>query len=151
WRTLDLTLTIVFGDAGAALAAVRQIERRHRPVHGRLDEAVARFSAGTEFDANDPELQFWVHATLIDSAMAAFDRFVAPLSQADKAEFYEESKITARLFGIPDAAIPPALADFEVYMSQMIGGDTLGFGRDGRRVADSIMDPPLPPGLRQLA
>lgn len=151
WRTLDLTLTIVFADAAGALTAVQQIERRHRPVHGRLDEAVGRFAAGTEFDANDPELQFWVHATLIDSAMATFDRFVAPLTDADKEEFYEESKITARLFGVPDTAIPTTYGDFAAYMREMVEGDTLGFGRDGRRVADSIMDPPLPPGLRQIA
>lgn len=151
WRTLDLTLTIVFADAVGALAAVQQIERRHRPVHGRLDEAVGRFDTGTEFDANDPELQFWVHATLIDSAMVTFDRFVTPLTEADKEDFYEESKITARLFGVPESAIPAAYTDFAAYMREMVEGDTLGFGRDGRRVADSIMDPPLPPGLRQLA
>lgn len=151
WRTLDLTLTIVFADAAGALAAVQQIERRHRPVHGRLDEAVGRFAAGTEFDANDPELQHWVHATLVDSAMVTFERFVTPLSNAEKEELYQESKITARLFGIPEPTIPATHADFAAYVRDMVEGDTLCFGRDGRRVADSIMDPPLPPGLRQIA
>jgi uncharacterized protein (DUF2236 family) len=36
WRTLDLTLTMVFGSAADALAPVQQIQRVHAHVHGRL-------------------------------------------------------------------------------------------------------------------
>lgn len=151
WRTLDLTLTIVFGNAGAALAAVEQIERRHTPVHGTLSSHAGRFEKGAKYDANDLELLHWVHATLIDSAMTTFERFVRPFRTGEREAFYEESKTTARLFGVPDELIPDALADFEDYMAAIMASDVLAFGDDGRRVAASIMDPPLPVGLRQIA
>ncbi len=151
WRTLDLTLTIVFGDAASALSAVKTIERLHSVVRGHLADTVGPFPIGSAYDAGNPELQFWVHATLIDSALTTYEHFVRPLSEATRGAFYEESKITPRLFGVPERYIPPTVGEFDAYMRTMIDGDNLTVGDDGLQVARSIMDPPLPPGLRQLA
>ncbi|MBX3026537.1 DUF2236 domain-containing protein [bacterium] len=150
-RTLQLTLTIVFGSAAEALSAVRGIERAHARVHGRLERACGPFRAGTPYDANDPALLLWVHATLVDSALAAHDRFLGPLSPAERRRFYDESRLTARLFGIPDAAVPPTYAAFRAYLRGMLRGPTLAVSRDSRAIAASLLSPPLPPGLRQLA
>ncbi|MDX2168980.1 MAG: oxygenase MpaB family protein [Deltaproteobacteria bacterium] len=151
WRTLDLTLTIVFGSAAEALAAVRNIERRHAPVHGRLAAARGPFRRGTRYDANAPELQLWVHATLVDSALLAYQRFVAPLTAEEQARFYDESRRTARLFGIPAALIPSTLDDFRLYWRDMLRGPTLTVGPEARAIAAALLSPPLPFGLRQLA
>lgn len=150
-RTLDLTLTIVFGTAAEALAAVRGIERRHAAVHGTLEHACGPFPAGTPYDANDPALLFWVHATLVDSALVAHERFVGPLSAADKRAFYAESRRTARLFGIPERLIPRDWTAFQRYLRGMLNGPTLAVGRDSRAIAAALLSPPLPPGMRQLA
>jgi uncharacterized protein (DUF2236 family) len=151
WRTLDLTLTTVFGTAAQALAAVRQVERVHARVRGELAEAVGPFAAGTPYDANDPALLFWVHATLVDSAVHAYERLVAPLTAAERTALYGESQISARLFGIPQALIPPTWGAFRAYMRAMIGGPTLAVGPDSRVIAAGLLSPPLPFGLRQLA
>jgi uncharacterized protein (DUF2236 family) len=151
WRTLDLTLTVAFGDAVSALRAVRQIEARHVPVRGTLASRVGRFPAGADYDAADPELLFWVHATLVDSARRVYERCIEPLSHVERSGFYEESKITARLFGIPQSTIPESFAEFSDYMKEMVNGPDLAVGEDARRIAASILRPPLGPGLRQLA
>jgi len=151
WRTLDLTLTIVFGSAAAALRAVRGIERAHASVQGRLAAARGPFARGTPYDAGDPRLQFWVHATLVDSALVAYQRFVAPLSDAALAQFYEESRTTARLFGIPDDRIPPTYADFRAYWRGMLRGRALSIGPESRAIADALLSPALPFGLRHAA
>jgi len=151
WRTLDLSLTMVFGSAAEALAAVRRIERVHARVHGVLDARVGPFRRGTRYDANDPALLLWVHATLADSALLAYERFVGPLRAAERAALYEESKISARLFGIPAAMIPATLADFRRYVRAMVNGPTLAVGPAGRAIAAALLSPPLPFGLRQIA
>ncbi len=143
WRTLDLTLTITFADAARAIAAVRQIERVHARVHGRLRADVGPFKRGTRYDANDPELLLWVHATLVDTALLVYERFVAPLPGKAKAAYYEESTIAARLFGIPEHLIPPRLADFRVYVKRMVSGDTLAVSAASREIAASILRPPV--------
>jgi uncharacterized protein (DUF2236 family) len=149
-RTLELTTTIVFADAAGAIGAVRQIEAVHSRVRGTLPATVGPFRRGTAYDANDPELLFWVHATLADTAVRVYERFVRPLTLADKTALYEESKVVARLFGVPDSIIPPALAAFNRYMDGMIRGPVLAVGRDSREIAASILRPPLPPGARQI-
>ena len=150
-RTLELTLTVVFGSAAEALAAVRGIERAHARVRGRLEHPCGPFPAGTPYDANDPALLLWVHATLVDSALVAHARFVGPLDAAERRRFYDESRITARLFGIPNADIPPTYEAFQAYMRGMLRGPQLAVSRDSRAIAAALLSPALPPGLRQLA
>jgi uncharacterized protein (DUF2236 family) len=151
WRTLDLSLTIVFGSAADALAAVKQIERVHASVHGLLSEDVGPFRRGTPYDANDPALLLWVHATLVDSAVHAYERFVARLTPAERAALYRESMISARLFGIPPALIPANPEEFRAYMRDMLGGPVLAVGPASRAIAAALLSPPLPFGLRQIA
>jgi uncharacterized protein (DUF2236 family) len=150
WRTLDLSLTMVFGSAAEALMAVRQIERVHARVHGTLARRVGPFAAGTPYDANDPALLFWVHATLVDSALVTYERFVAPLRAAERAAFYAESVPSARLFGIPGEIIPPTWPAFRAYMRDMVRGQTLAVDATSRAIAATLLDPPLPVGARQL-
>jgi uncharacterized protein (DUF2236 family) len=151
WRTLDLSLTLTFGSAAEALAAVRRIERVHATVHGVLPEAIGPFRRGTPYDANDPQLLLWVHATLVDSSLLAYERFVAPLSRVERAALYDESRISARLFGIPAASIPATLGDFRTYMRDMLRGPVLAAGPRSRAIAAALLSPPLPIGMRQLA
>src|SRR5438552_15956163 len=113
-RTLDLMLSIVFADAAHATAAAHEIERLHARVNGVLDADVGPWRRGTPYDANDPTLLLWVHATLVDSALLVYRRFVAPLSREERAIYHEESKGGARRLRIPDALIPPTPRAFEV-------------------------------------
>ena len=148
WRTLDLMLTIAFADAAHAIAAVRQIERVHARVRGTLKTDVGPFPRGTPYAANDPALLLWVHATLVDTALLVYERFVAPLSPPARRRFYDESKVAARLFGIPDELIPPRLTDFRAYMRGMLRDDTLAVGPASRDIAASILQPPVALALR---
>ena len=143
-RTLDLTLTITFADAEHAIRAVRTIERVHTRVRGRLDEDVGPFARGTLYTANDPALLFWVHATLVDTALVAYERYVGRLGARGRARYYEESTIAARLMGVPEHLIPARYADFQRYMSGMLRGPLLAVGPLAREIAASVLRPPLP-------
>jgi len=150
-RTLDLTLQITFSDAAGAIRAVRAIEQRHAHVRGMLAETIGPFPAGTRYDASDPKLLFWVHATLVDTSLVIYERFFRELTPAERIRYYEESKVVARLFGIPEKLIPLTLDAFDEYMRVMFSSDDLAVGGAGREIADSILNPPLPIGLRQGA
>lgn len=148
-RTLELSLTVAFADAGSALRAVQAIEKIHRRVRGRLDADVGPFPRGTPFAASDPALLFWVHATLVDSALVAYERFVAPLTPRERAAYYAQSKRFARLFGVPESLIPPTWRAFRAYLRGMIAGDTLTVGAEGRAIAATILRPQLGLGMQQ--
>jgi uncharacterized protein (DUF2236 family) len=125
-RTLDATLSLVFGCQRDAQAAAGQINRVHAQVRGRLPEASGRFPAGTPYDARDPELLMWVHATLVDTTLTVYPRYVEPLTEGQMAQFYEESKLTARMLGVPDEILPADLSAFRSYMDEMLASDDLG-------------------------
>lgn len=150
WRTLDLMLTLVFADAASAVRAVRAIERVHARVHGVLDADVGPFARGMPYDAGDPALLLWVYATLMDTALLVYQRFVGPLGVEERAAYYQDSKVGLRLFGIPEDRIPPTLAAFEAYVDDMLRGDVLAVGPASREIAAAILRPPLPPGVREL-
>lgn len=148
-RTLESMLAITFADAASAIAAVRRIERVHDRVRGRLATTVGPFRRGTRYDADRPDLLLWVHSTLVDTSLLVYERFVEPLSPELREAYYEESKVAARLFAIPERLVPKTWREFRVYMDDMIGGPVLTVGTEGRAVAASILDPPLPVVVKQ--
>ena len=139
-RTLSAMWSIGFDESEKAYAALARVANIHKHVHGAVqsDEPVA---CGTSYDARDPQLLMWVHATLVDSAMVAYDLFVKPLSAEEKSRYYQESKRLAELFEIPRGAIPESLSEFSDYLDEMLTGNTLAVGPSARSLAQDIVYP----------
>jgi uncharacterized protein (DUF2236 family) len=138
--------SIVFDDAAAARDSLRRVKAIHGKVRGPMSDPAGGTAA---YSALDPELLLWVHATLVDSALVAYDRFVAPLPAAEKARYYEETRKLAALFDIPAAAIPPSLEAFHSYTAGMLEGGEIRVSATARSLARSILAPG-PPLLRPL-
>lgn len=138
-RTLDLSLTLIYGtaeEAGAAVAAIRAV---HARVKGRAD--------GTAYRADDPALLLWVNATLIDTTLLVYERFVRPLADQERERYYRETVASAEAFGIPRGLIPDDLAAFRRYLGDVIHGE-LRASVAGRRLVRDVLHPPLPLPLR---
>ena len=152
WKRLEGTMNavwaIVFGTRAQADRAARHVRAMHSRVQGRTAVDMGPFPAGTAYSAGDPELLLWVHATLVDTALLVHDSWVRPLSPGERSAYYEEMKTAARLFGTPDAVIPPAFADFAVYMERMLDSPQLCVTPTARDIAHTVMHPPLPRVLR---
>lgn len=134
-RTFSIVFTIVFGTTGQALAAARRLHRRHTAISGTLAENVGAFAAGSPYCANDVAALRWVHATLIDTALLAYQLVNPPLSAGDRERYYADARLFAALFGIPQSALPQSWADFARYVDEMFGSDTLAVGDAARSIA----------------
>jgi len=143
WRTLDTMLTIIFADRTTALATAGRLNAAHARVQGALREGTRAFPPGTPYDARDPALAAWVGATLIDSALQVYQRWVKPLSPDERRVFYEESKTVSRVLGVSDAAIPADHTAFEHYMARMLAGPELEVTPTARRLGDAVLHPPI--------
>ncbi|MBI4610276.1 MAG: DUF2236 domain-containing protein [Candidatus Rokubacteria bacterium] len=148
-RTLDTSYAVVFGDADTAVAALRRMDAIHRRVRGSLREPVGPFPAGTPYDATDPALRLWVHATLIETSLLVYHRFVAGLSAADQARYYAESCEMARVLEIPEPMIPPTIEGFRTYFSRMLSAE-IAVGATARELARLIFWPPRSASLRVI-
>src|SRR5512132_2907675 len=99
YRTMSAMWSIGFDEASEARASLEQVKSVHRRIHGIASPAES-LPFGIPYDALDVELLLWVHATLIDSAMVAYNIFVKPLAPDEKARYYDHSKKVAYLFDI---------------------------------------------------
>src|SRR5262249_6899439 len=87
YRTSMAAAAITFGSRELALRTIASINRRHERVHGTLRTEAGAFPAGTPYDANDPELKFWVLGTIIESTLLVHELFVSPLSARQPHEY----------------------------------------------------------------
>ncbi|MFY8142490.1 MAG: oxygenase MpaB family protein [Caulobacter sp.] len=95
-RTGTAALIGVYGPASAARRVIQGVTHMHARVTGETP-------GGEAYTALDPELLDWVAATAVYGFVSAYDRFVAPLTEAEKTQFYEEAAPVARLYGATDS------------------------------------------------
>jgi uncharacterized protein (DUF2236 family) len=155
WRRLSGTLRalylITFGDRLEAEEAGAAVEAVHARVRGATREPLGRFPAGTRYSASDPGLMLWVHATLVQSSLGAFERFVRPLAENERERYVHEMNVVARLFGTPPDVLPRSYRDFRAYFDAQVSSDTITVTAPARAVASVILAAPLPAPLRLLA
>jgi uncharacterized protein (DUF2236 family) len=137
YRTLDTTLNIVFGDRETSAAASARLRRVHERVNGTDDR-------DEPYGALDPTALLWVHATLIDTSLTIYERYVRPLSPSELDAYYEEMKALGEAYSIPRAAMPPDYAAFRSYWDAMLTGG-LRITNTTRDVADAVLRPNLVP------
>jgi uncharacterized protein (DUF2236 family) len=143
WRRLQGTLrsylTIVYGTTTAAQAEIRRLNGLHRSI------------AGAGYTARDPDLSLWVHATLVDTTMAAFDAWISPLSPDERARYYAETLPIGRAFGVPADRLPVNVDAFDAYVRSMLAPDSpIRVSPVARHLADAVLHPPLGPVMPAL-
>ncbi len=134
WRTVGTALTVVFGDTEQAHSAVRRVDGIHARVRGSR--------GATRYSALDSELLLWVHATLVDSSLAAYDAFVRPLPPTVRERYYLEMRTMGTAFGVPEELHPPTYAAFRSYLGRTI--DEMQIGAECRLVARQVLSPTAP-------
>jgi uncharacterized protein (DUF2236 family) len=157
WARLTATvrsyLTVVYGSGVEARTEIARLNRLHRSIAGPVRDAEAGAITGAHvYAARDPELSLWVHATLVDSMIVAYDAWIEPLSRSRRAAYYDETKPIGRAFGIPGDLLPPDLAAFERYLDRMMApGATVTVTSTARSLAEIILHPSLAPLVPALA
>lgn len=111
-RTLDyLNMLIYGGDEAAAVG--RRLRDLHKPIKGQNPD-------GSHYHALEPEAYAWVHATLLEGALAAHRRFVGRLRAAEEEQFLAEFMPLGRLLGVRDRDMPASMAAFHRYYDEMV-------------------------------
>jgi uncharacterized protein (DUF2236 family) len=139
-RTMETMWSIVFDDRSRAEASLDRLAGVHRQVQGAVRQPDV-LPPGTRYRAQDPDLLLWVHATLVDSALVTYRRFVKPLSGDVERRYYEETKRLGILLGVPGAKLPGTLAEFSAYMGAMIESEEIAVGATARALSEAILHP----------
>ena len=134
-RTLESSFDVVFGSRTTAEAAIRRVNAIHRSVRGQMPDGISTYSA------LDPAALLWVHATLVDTALRVYGRFVAPLSAADEQAYHEESGRVAIMLGVPDALLPARIDELRAWMNDRMSDGTIRVTPGARRIAETVLYP----------
>jgi uncharacterized protein (DUF2236 family) len=148
-RTFEIVDSIVFADLETALEAAMVVRRVHDWVTGELEEDVGPFEAGERYDANTEENLLWVHATLLDQSIQAYETFVGDLTDAEKEEYYQEAKVFGQLFGVSRERYPETLSDFWAYYERELE-ETVAVGTRGMEQRNQLLEATVLPGVSRL-
>ena len=164
--TFRVVYTMLFGTRAQALAASRALYHLHTSIRGNLPQAIGDHPARNPYRANEVTALRWVFATLVESALLAYDFVLSPLTPAQRETFYAESHRMAALCGIPADALPPTWPALTDYVQNLLNSPTLAVdaaaGAMGQAVLSGVgtwVRPPrwyraltaswLPPHLRE--
>jgi uncharacterized protein (DUF2236 family) len=147
WRrlhgTIRTTMNLVFGDGAAANRAVKRLNSVHARVRGDTLDQQARHIAWA-YRALDPELLLWVQATLIVTSVAAYQRWVAPLTEDERDRFWQEARVVGVRLGIPLSLSPADWRALLAYWRRMLDDDgPIHVTPTARRLARLIVRPPF--------
>lgn len=141
-RTLGTSYDIVFGSRSTADAAIRRVNAIHAAISGRLPDS------GEPYAALDPQALLWVHATLVDTALRVYGRFVAPLTPAEEQAYHVECGRVAALLGVPPGDLPATIGELRGWMTEMVDSGRVRVGPQARDIARTVLYPSrFPPRL----
>jgi uncharacterized protein (DUF2236 family) len=109
-RTGLVAMLACYGPASTAKAVIGSVNRLHGKVKGETPD-------GEKYRALDPVLLDWVAATASYGFLMAYDRFVHPLSEADKNRFMRDGDAIGREFGARNS--PPTVDAFLAMMAKL--------------------------------
>ena len=142
-RTLGAMLALTFADRDEAQLATDRINAIHERVHGMLASGEGAFAAGTPYSARDPALLGWVHATLVDSFLLTYERFVRPLSAAARDQYCAESAGIEDLLRIPAGSLPRTASALEAYVASRLASGEIHVTDTARALARGVLYPPM--------
>ncbi len=134
-RTLKSSFDVVFGTRSQAEATIRRVNAIHASVRGELP------GDGAAYSALDPEALLWVHATLIDTALRVYTRFVRALSDAEEQAYHDEAAQVATMLGVPAADLPPTIGELRRWMDAMIDDGRVRVTPAARAIARTVLYP----------
>ena len=134
-RTLNASYAVVFGRTARAEAAIRRMNAIHAAVAGTVPET------GAPYRALDPALLLWVHATLVDTAIRVYDRFVAPLPAAEAEAYHAEARLIAVRLGVPEQSLPATLGELRSEMDWLTEGGEVTVTPTARSLAEHVLYP----------
>jgi uncharacterized protein (DUF2236 family) len=125
WGRLLRTLRPIYAIAFGTPEQVEQAAAQVNAVHTRV--------VGAGYRAGDPELLRWVLATLIDTGLFMYERFVRPLAEVERERYYLDMTVIGQLLGLGRDDQPRDIAAFRRYRDEMLA--TIEVSASAREIA----------------
>jgi uncharacterized protein (DUF2236 family) len=149
-ETVAAMLAITFGTHEQQQAALDRIRAIHRRVHGTLAMRVGCFDAGTPYSAEDSELLIWVHATLAESIVLAYEQFVGPLTATERDAYCADSADVAVALGARADAAPRSWRAVREHVQNGCASGRIAVGPQALMLSSRLLAPLGHPAARAM-
>jgi uncharacterized protein (DUF2236 family) len=154
--TVGAMLSLTFGDTEQMITAAAGINTIHDRVRGRVSppqelqpssrlrptsRRAGSEGAGEAYSAHNPDLQRWVHATLLESIPLTYELLVGPLTLPERDRYCSEAAIMEPLLGMPAGSLPRDSAQLDTYMREMLAGGSIVVTDTSRALARAVLYP----------
>lgn len=133
--TIGAMLRITFGETDQIIDAAAGINAVHDHVRSNGEN-------GDRYAAHDPELQRWVHATLLDSIPRTYELLIGPLTRRERDRYVMEAAIMEPLMGMPADWLPRDSDTLDAYLRDTLDAGTLIVTDRSRALARAVLYPP---------
>jgi len=133
-RTFTNVFSMTFGNVDQVVDSALTVHQVHRSKVGKITEDAGAFKKGSAYFANDVNAMVWVHSTLWETSVKMYELIVGPLTSQEKEAYYQETKMFAYLFGIPENALPENWDEFIKYNEAMWESDVLTVTDEAREI-----------------
>ena len=125
-RTVDFIAAVSFASPEVAEHVAARVRRAHAVV------------TGPGYSAEDPELQVWVTATIVDTALHCLAVTCGPVPPETAARYYAQATAFSQILGCPHDAHPEDYPAFRAYVGGMLA--TLTVTPEARQAAQQILN-----------
>lgn len=147
--TFTNVFTMVYGSVDKVMESAFRVHNVHTRIKGAIEEDSGAFSKGSHYQANHIDAMIWVHATLWETSVKMYELVIGPLTRDEKERYYQETKMFALLFGLPESSLPKNWPEFIEYNEAMWNSDQLTVKDAGKEIAHFLFtfNPLLKPVL----
>jgi uncharacterized protein (DUF2236 family) len=131
--TVGAMLSLTFGDTEQMITTAARVNAIHDRVRG---------VSGQAYSAHDPDLQRWVHATLLESIPLTYELLAGSLTVRERDRYCSEATIMEPLLGMPAGWLPRNSAQLDSYMRDMLAGGSIVVTDTSRALARAVLYPP---------
>ena len=133
-RTSLFVTTANYGSMPEVHSAVQVVRTAHKPVLGTSER-------GIRYAANQPQLGAWVHNTLTDSFLEAYQTFCQVLHPNEADQFVQEQSKIGGLLGVTE--LPSTAGDLRTWITEH---PDLGESEALKQAWNFLRNPPLQRG-----
>jgi len=134
-HTLEAVYTVTFAPRREVEAMAAHVRAIHARVRGDSPQPYSAFS---------PEAQMWVLATLMQTSIEMYERFVEPVSLPDRNAYFRNMRVFGTYFGLAADFGPQNWTEFSGYYNKMLQSDLLGSLPISRELARHVAYPQRP-------
>lgn len=140
-HTIRAMLGLTYGSDDDARAVAARINAVHDRVRGGLPTATRAYAEGQTYSAHNPQLQAWVHLTMLDSVLRAYDLLVRPLTPDERDRYCAEARGATAWLRVPASALPAGWDEAQARIEAQLASPEIELSPEARALARDILWP----------